>query len=356
MPDLSEVPHRRYNPLRDSWLLVSPHRIRRSWQGQHELPLVEELLEHDPKCYLCPGNLRVNGNRNPDYKSTFLFENDYHAVHMNLDGLAASLLRSQPVIGVCYVLAFSAKHNATFANLTQKEALGVIKAWTDLYARHHRQRACSFLSTAGNPGLKYMQIFENRGRLGGCSSPHPHCQIWVTSCLPEEPKNELTQMVLYQEKNSGRHLLEDYIRLELQSKERVVWRNETFLLLSPWWAVWPFEVLLVPTRHVRSLLDLDDAEKMHFVEAIQQVVDRYDGLFGFSFPYSSGLHQAPLDVSQAELDSSYLHMHFYPPLQHPSVRKFFGGYELLAEPSRDLTPEQAAELLRKASNGGNQPV
>ncbi len=219
---------------------------------------------------------------------------------------AASLLRSQPVMGICYVLAFSDKHNATFADLTQNDALGVINAWTDLYDGHVPLTSAlkrtnglanchasfshipqgSVPLAAENPGLKHMQIFENRGRLGGCSSSHPHCQIWVTSCLPEEPKNELTQMALYREKNGGRHLLEDYIKLELQSKERVVWQNETFILLSPWWAVWPFEVLLAPARHMRSLLDLNDIEKIQFVEAIQQVVKKYDALFGFSFPYS----------------------------------------------------------------------
>ncbi|GAB1319436.1 galactose-1-phosphate uridyl transferase [Madurella fahalii] len=373
MPDqaLDDISHRRFNPLTGSWLLVSPHRTKRPWQGQQEAPSKIELPEYDPKCYLCPGNKRAQGDSNPSYQSTFAFVNDYSAVKeeqqeynpdTGSDGIAALLLQAQPVTGRCYVLTFSAKHHVTLADMAAEEILPVIQTWTRIYASHlspshplMAQAALALSRIAPNPDgevdppkqqLRYMQIFENKGAAMGCSNPHPHCQIWTTSTMPEEPGKELTQMARYKEAHN-RHLLGDYVKLEMEKGERVVWQNDGFLVICPWWAVWPFEVLVIAKRHVRALVDLTDDERFQFAEAVQEVTRRYDNLFETSFPYSSGIHQAPLDCTEAEAETSWFHMHFYPPLlRSATVRKFLVGYELMAEPQRDITPEQASARLR----------
>ncbi|KAG6007322.1 galactose-1-phosphate uridyl transferase [Claviceps maximensis] len=371
MPDkiLDDISHRRYNPLTDSWLLVSPHRTNRPWQGAQEAAAANTLPEHDPKCYLCPGNARAAGDSNPNYEKTFAFVNDYSAVKEQQpeyeqddksNDLESMLLRAQSVKGVCYVLTFSPKHHLTLADMPAPAILPVIEHWTRIYANH---------LSASNPLAKladeldvalpkdaapvpsdeyrYMQIFENKGSAMGCSNPHPHCQAWTTSTMPEEPWKELTQMAKYRANNQGRHLLGDYVKLELAKGERVVWQNNSFVVVCPWWAVWPFEVLVLPTRHIQSLVDLKPEERLHFAEAIQEVTRRYDNLFECSFPYSSGIHQAPLKGTAEEMENSYFHMHFYPPLlRSATVKKFLVGYELMAEPQRDITPEQAAARLR----------
>ncbi|CAF3463109.1 galactose-1-phosphate uridyl transferase [Fusarium graminearum] len=371
MPDqiLDDISHRRYNPLTDSWLLVSPHRTKRPWQGQQEAAVATELPEYDPKCYLCPGNPRAAGDSNPKYERTFAFVNDYSAVKQEqpeYDAKASSndleslLLQAQGVKGVCYVLTFSPKHHVTLADMTANEIVPVIEHWTRIYANHltpSNPRAAEAdqlnisMSKDTTPSpeeqYRYMQIFENKGAAMGCSNPHPHCQVWTTSTMPEEPGKELVQMTKYREQHEGRHLLGDYVKLELEKKERVVWENDAFVIVCPWWAVWPFEVLVLPKRHIRSLLDFKPEERLQFAEAIQEVTRRYDNLFECNFPYSSGLHQAPLDGTPEELESAYFHMHFYPPLlRSATVKKFLVGYELLAEPQRDITPEQATVRLR----------
>ncbi|CAM1503110.1 Fc.00g078860.m01.CDS01 [Cosmosporella sp. VM-42] len=371
MPDqiLDDISHRRYNPLTDSWLLVSPHRTKRPWQGQQEAAVANALPEYDPKCYLCPGNARAAGDTNPKYDKTFAFVNDYSAVkeqqpdytpETSSNDLESLLLQAQGVKGVCYVLTFSPKHHVTLADMPAEEILPVVETWTRIYANHlaashplSSEIENLTISTRKeavprpNDEYKYMQIFENKGAAMGCSNPHPHCQVWTTSTMPEEPRKELTQMTKYRAEHGGRHLLEDYVKLELEKGERIVWQNEAFVIVCPWWAVWPFEVLVLPKRHIRCLIDFTQEERLRFAEAIQEVTRRYDNLFECSFPYSSGLHQAPLKGTAEEVDNSYFHMHFYPPLlRSATVKKFLVGYELMAEPQRDITPEQATIKLR----------
>ncbi|KAM3501273.1 hypothetical protein MY10362_005682 [Beauveria mimosiformis] len=370
MPDkiLDDISHRRYNPLTDSWLLVSPHRTKRPWQGQQEAAVEIKLPEYDSKCYLCPRNTRASGDHNPDYEKTFAFVNDYSAVkeqqpdyepEPSSNDLGSLLLQAKSVKGVCYVMTFSPKHHLTLADMPGSDILPCIDHWTRIYANHlsasnplvevanklqlsvSRQQA-----PIPNDEYRYMQIFENKGAAMGCSNPHPHCQIWTTSTMPEEPGKEIAQMSKYR-KQHGRHLLADYTKLELEKQERIVWQNDGFLVVCPWWAVWPFEVLVLPKRHIRALVDCTDEERIQFAETIQEVTRRYDNLFECSFPYSSGIHQAPLKGTEEEIENSYLHMHFYPPLlRSATVRKFLVGFELMAEPQRDITPEQAAARLR----------
>ncbi|KAK2626379.1 hypothetical protein QTJ16_004641 [Diplocarpon rosae] len=370
---LNDISHRRYNPLRGSWLLVSPHRTKRPWQGQKEEPSKITLPDYDPTCYLCPGNRRAQGDTNPHYTEPFYFVNDYSAVkeeqaEYDVEGdptdPANTLLVAVPVTGKCYVLTFSPKHNRTLADLSPSEFLPVVKTWTAIYAGHLSPSSplSKLPTTAITSGgdeverpreqYRWMQIFENKGAAMGCSNPHPHGQIWTTTGLPEEPAAELTNLIAYKQKNSGRSLLEDYVKVELEKKERIVFENRSFVALCPWWAVWPFEVMVVSKQQKRSLVDLSEEDQKDFAQSVAEVARRYDNLFETSFPYSSGIHQAPLSGSDAEIDASHLHMHFYPPLlRSATVRKFLVGYELMAEPQRDITPEQAAKRLR--DSGGD---
>ncbi|KAL5600897.1 hypothetical protein BROUX41_005735 [Berkeleyomyces rouxiae] len=373
---LNDISHRRFNPLRGSWLLVSPHRMKRPWQGAQESPATIDLPSYDPKCYLCPRNPRAQGDLNPDYADVFVFVNDYSAVRANQDEYcsdtkpkdpASILLRAEAATGLCYVLTFSPKHNVTLPDMTPTEILPVVETWARLYAEHLSPENLlykleSTLDILAAPvtypieksstQLKYLQIFENKGAAMGCSNPHPHCQAWGISTIPEEPAMELFNMAKYHAENEGHHMLDDYVQLELEKQERIVCENDSFLAVCPWWAVWPFELLLLPKRRVRAIVELTLKERLDFAQSIHEITTRYDNLFECSFPYSSGIHQAPLAGTNDEIENSYFHMHFYPPLlRSATVRKFLVGFELMGEPQRDLTPEQAALKLRNCGKG-----
>jgi UDPglucose--hexose-1-phosphate uridylyltransferase len=286
----------------------------------------------------------------------------YKIILTRVPEIEKRFLKAEPVTGKCYVLTFSAAHNLTLADLSPIEIVPVINAWTEIYAAHLSptsplaQKAppthvqpINHHSSVSKPKeqYRYMQIFENKGAAMGCSNPHPHGQVWTTSTLPEEPAAELEQLRRYRREHGGSHMLEDYAELESRKQERVVFENEGFLVFCPWWATWPFETMIVSRTHKRALVDLSDADRTLLAEAIAEITRRYDNLFETHFPYSMGIHQAPLDGTQEEVDASYLHLHFYPPLlRSATVRKFLVGYELMAEPQRDITPEQAAARLR----------
>ncbi|KAI1733755.1 galactose-1-phosphate uridylyltransferase [Xylaria scruposa] len=281
--------------------------------------------------------------------------------HDSLPDSSSNMLLAEPVIGRCYVLAYSPNHHYNVSNLTALEVMGIVEVWTSVYARHlsaegpmnmamkhtdGRDSSCGGETCLKNTNLRYMQIFDNNGPIVGASNPHPHGQIWITSSIPDEASQELAQMRKYREHHNGNHLLQDYARLEMNKGERIVYQNEAFLVVCPWWAIWPYEVLLLPKTHASRLVDLSQDQRFQLAEAILQVTKAFDNLFGVTFPYISGVHQAPLNATQAELDSSYLHMHFCPPLLFPNIKKFFGGCELFGEPTREIPPEVAAKHLR----------
>jgi UDPglucose--hexose-1-phosphate uridylyltransferase len=333
-------PHRRFNPLLAEWIVVSPQRTERPWQGKIEKSPELSKIQYDPDCYLCPGNARAGGVRNPKYKSTFSFNNDYPALALDspsrAEGEANSLLVAAPEAGICRVVCFSPRHDLTLARMSQEEILPVVNIWTE-----------EMSSLEAFPWVRYVQIFENRGALMGASNPHPHCQIWASGSIPNVPQRELNSFEEYRKKNA-RCLLCDYLQTELIQKERIVCENEYFLALVPFWAVWPFETMILSKRHLNSLLEFRSEEKKSFAEILRRVTIRYDNLFEASFPYSMGLHQNPSNT--AELVDWHFHAHFVPPLLRSAmVRKFMVGYELLASPQRDMTAEDAASRLAALS-------
>jgi UDPglucose--hexose-1-phosphate uridylyltransferase len=334
--DLASHPHRRYNPLTGEWVLVSPHRTQRPWQGQVERPAQEERPAYDPSCYLCPGNKRAGGNYNPDYEHTFVFANDYAALLPDAPGGSEdydSLLRVQSERGTCRVVCFSPRHYQSLGELDQAGVARVVEVWTEQY-----------LELGSDQLIKHVQIFENRGATMGASNPHPHGQIWATEHIPLHVAREQDRQLQHHAAH-GRSLLADYLALELAREERLVCANEHFAVVVPFWAVWPFETLVISRRQVASLADLDASEQASLADVVRRLVSRYDNVFQVLFPYSMGFHQAPTDGQPHP--EWHLHLHFYPPLlRSASVRKFMVGFELLAEPQRDFTPEQAAERLR----------
>ncbi|SCU79812.1 LANO_0A07558g1_1 [Lachancea nothofagi CBS 11611] len=346
--DLTDNSHRRYNPLTDSWVLVSPHRAKRPWLGQKETASRPNEPEFDEKCYLCPGNQRASGEINPQYSSTLIFPNDFPAVKLNQPELKNSggskslkerFMKVQSVEGNCYVICFSPKHNLTLPLMPLGDVVNVVEAWTQLYLKLESEA-----KVEGKP-YKYLQIFENKGTAMGCSNLHPHGQAWCLSTIPNEVENEFKAFAKYSDQHSS-CLLGDYVALELEERERLVLENDSFIVVVPYWAVWPFETLLISKKQLHSLTDFSDKEKRDLATILKTLTIKYDNLFETSFPYSMGLHQAPLNATQEEKDTAWFHMHFYPPLlRSATVRKFLVGFELLGEPQRDLTAEQAAKRL-----------
>ena len=334
--NLAIHPHRRYNLLTQEWVLVSPQRTQRPWQGQVESVPPETTLQFDPACYLCPGNARAGGIKNPQYTRTFVFDNDFAALQPdtpNGEFDKAGLLIAKSEFGRCRVVCFTPRHDLTLARMSIEELEPVIKVWADEYQE-----------LGSHPRIQSVQIFENRGAIMGCSNPHPHGQIWANETVPNELEKELRSFRAHYERH-GSTLLADYLQLELKEQERLVYANDAFVLLVPFWAVWPFETLLISRRPISSLVDLSPAERTALADVLKQAAVRYDNLFRTSFPYTLGFHQRPTDGG--EHPDFHLHAHFYPPLlRSATVKKFMVGYEMLAMPQRDITPEAAAETLR----------
>lgn len=331
-------PHRRFNPLTGQWVLVSPHRAKRPWQGQVEKAAPDDRPAHDPDCFLCAGNTRVNGEINPDYKGTFVFTNDFAALMKDTPASPQSvdpLFQCESARGTSRVICFSPDHSKTLPELPVPAIRQVIDTWCEQVADLSKDYV-------------WVQVFENKGAAMGCSNPHPHGQIWANSFLPNElAREEQTQKQWLSDK--GTPLLLDYAQKEQKSGERTVVETEHWIAVVPYWAAWPFETLLLPKAHVCRLTELNDAQKQDLALALKLLTSRYDNLFQCSFPYSMGWHGAPFQ--DGNMDHWQLHAHFYPPLlRSATVRKFMVGYEMLAETQRDLTPEQAADRLRAVSD------
>ena len=338
MIDLKEYPHRRFNPLTREWVLVSPHRAKRPWQGQTEAVVAPAGVSYDPSCYLCPGNLRAGGQCNPPYASTFVFDNDFAALLPDIpEGRSdeSGLLVADSERGCSRVVCFSPDHSLTLARMTPAQIRPVVDTW-----------AAQFQELLALPFINYVQIFENRGEMMGCSNPHPHCQIWAAETLPNEPAKEQNALADYTAAHDS-CLLCDYLAVERKLGERIVCENEFFALLVPFWAVWPFETILISKRHAAALDVLTDAERDSLADILMRIGARYDNLFSASFPYTMGFHQRPAGPDNGLW---HMHAHYYPPLlRSATVRKFMVGFEMLAEPQRDITPETAAARLRELS-------
>jgi len=337
--DYIENPHRRYNPLTDEWVLVSPHRSKRPWLGQVEKVVEEDRPSHDPKCYLCPGNERIGGEVNPNYKDVYAFQNDFSALlQQSPKGVFSDgeLFRAESESGICKVICFSPNHSLTIPEMEVENIRKVVDLWAKEYQEMGQKE-----------DINYVQIFENKGSIMGCSNPHPHGQIWASSSIPLEPSKEALTQKAYFEKYC-RSMLSDYLQSELEKEERILVENDAFVALIPFWAVWPFESMIISKRAVPDLLHLSDKEKTAFADIYKELTIMYDNLFEVSFAYSAGLHQAPTDGQ--EHPEWHLHMHFYPPLlRSASVKKFMVGYEMLATPQRDITSEGAASRLKNLS-------
>jgi UDPglucose--hexose-1-phosphate uridylyltransferase len=336
---LTENPHRRLNALTNEWVLVSPHRATRPWQGEVAQVLTSSEPAYDPNCYLCPGNARAGGIRNPPYTTTFVFANDFAALKpetspARLDIDRAGLLVAEAEPGICRVICFSPRHDLTLATMGLPEIELVVRTWVG-----------QFRELGGLENINHVQIFENRGSMMGASNPHPHCQIWANGEVPNLPVRELAAQREYQQAH-GACLLCAYLKMELDSGERIVCKNESFVALVPYWAVWPFETMILSRRHAPSFLEFGDTERNDLAAILRSLTIRYDNLFTTSFPYSMGFHQQPTDGQPHP--EWHFHAHYFPPLlRSATVQKFMVGYELLASPQRDITAESAAAALRE---------
>jgi UDPglucose--hexose-1-phosphate uridylyltransferase len=333
-----EQPHTRLNILTGEKILVSPHRSKRPWQGQVEDLPPDNRPAYDPKCYLCPGNKRADGTQNPDYKDSFVFVNDFSALleSSELESSEDGLLQASTEKGICKVISFTPRHDLTLPEMDLDAIIAVVDLWQE-----------EFRELARKEWIKYIQIFENKGAIMGCSNPHPHGQIWAQSSLPVEIEKENIRFHKYFQGN-GESLLSAYLRAELEKRERIVVDNTHFVALVPFWAAWPYETMIVSKRHVANILEFTEEEKQDLAKTLQELTIRYDNIFKTSFPYSAGMHQAP--VNSSDQRAWHWHMHFYPPLlRSATVKKFMVGYEMLANPQRDITAEYAAEVLRSQS-------
>lgn len=342
--DFLQSPHRRWNALKREWVLVSPHRTQRPWQGQTEDTAKPQSLAYDPTCYLCPGNTRAGGHHTPQYTGTYVFENDFAALKPDvtpaiMDTGGAGLLKAQTERGICRVLCFDPRHDLTLATMDEPAIRRVVDMWAEQAAE-----------LGANPDIQYVQIFENRGAMMGASNPHPHGQIWATQHIPNEPALELASQRDYLAAHN-KPLLSDYLALELKESERIVAQNDTWVALVPFWAVWPFELMLLPKQYAASINTLNAAQREGLAAILKLVTAGYNRVFDTPFPYSMGLHSAPTDGEPHP--EWLLHLHFYPPLlRSATVRKFMVGFELLGSPQRDITPESAAATLRAATTPG----
>jgi UDPglucose--hexose-1-phosphate uridylyltransferase len=340
MFDFQKFPHRRYNPLIGEWVLVSPHRLERPWQGKVEETPPESQSEYEPGCYLCPGNERAGGRRNPPYADCFVFDNDYSALISELPNGQLdidNLIIAKSERGICRVICYSPRHNLTMAEMDVIDIERVVEVWTE-----------EFIRLGSLDFINYVQIFENKGAIMGCSNPHPHCQIWANQAIPTEPLREHESQSTYYKANAGRCLLCDYLRIESVNRERFVFENDNWIALVPFWAKWPFETMLLPRRHAENLSILNKSEKKSLADALKRLTIRYDNLFRTPFPYTMGFHQSPTDGEEHIF--WHMHIHFYPPLlRSANVQKYMVGYEMLANAQRDFTPENAAMRLREIS-------
>lgn len=337
--DIHNFSHKRFNSLTGEWVLVSPHRSKRPWQGQEEESSKENRPAYDETCYLCAGNVRANGEVNPNYKDVFVFTNDFSALQSDSKSFSIDngLIKAEGEQGICKVICFSPDHSKSLAQMNVKDIQKVVHAWQSEF------RTLSKMET-----INYVQIFENKGAIMGCSNPHPHGQIWSQSSLPNEIIKKDKQQSDYF-KAHHKTLLSDYLKQELQLQERIIFENRAFVVLTPFWAIWPYEAMIVPKSTQKNILQMSEEETILYAEAISVLTKVYNKLFNTSFPYSSGIHQAPTNGEKN--DYWHWHMSFYPPLlRSATVKKFMVGYELFASPQRDITPESAAHTLKNLAD------